>query len=67
MPQVTSKKFSHDCDEINPFVTFKDSKYYAHKHHLDHRGAEQRIKVLNKKIDNLAEHNRRRYDLSPNI
>ena len=28
MPQVTSKKFLHDCDEKNPYVPFKDSNYY---------------------------------------
>ena len=51
MPQVTSKKFKHDVDEKNPYITFKDSQYYKTKLHLDHRGSQERIKELNKKIE----------------
>ena len=65
MPEVKSKKFKLDCDDANPPTSFKDSQYYRQKHHLKGLLSKKDLKQLHKAIKDLGEHNRSKYDLSP--
>ena len=65
MPKVTSKVFYDKIDQVNPEVAFKDSEYYRQKHHLGGLLGKKGLKQLQKKINDMGEHRRDVYDLSP--